>query len=151
MRRFLFRLQHMFNMKVHARKEIEQRLGVITSRCNALDDRMQELIQRRTNANDQNHAGGSILENLHHRAGFSAFVDQELAKLKQERAVAEEQRLKIIEEYHEALQAEKVLEKLREKREREYYLEAARKEEKEVEDIVTDRYIREGGVDGQLQ
>lgn len=149
MRKFSFRLQHLLNMRTHDRKEVELRLGIVTEECNRIDAELNSLARRRSP--DAGAAAGSdaVLNNISYRSGFFAWIDQQSEALQQKRAAAEERRLNVLEEYHEALKKEKILEKLRERREQEYYRDAVRREERHVEDIVTDRYIRQGETDGQ--
>lgn len=151
MRRFSFRLQHILNMRSHERKEVEHRLGAVTAECSMLDDQLQGLKARRQAAQKStvSAAAQDVLLELNSRTGYFAWIDQESSRIKQKRDSLEQKRLGIVEEYHEALQREKVLDNLRERREREYYFDEARREEKGVEDAVIDRYIRGGGINGQ--
>ncbi|MFW6362809.1 MAG: flagellar export protein FliJ [Spirochaeta sp.] len=153
MRRFQFRLQHLLNMRTHLRKEVELRLGAVTAECNRLDDELAGLATRRLNAQRQTRDSGqgAVLLDITCRSGFISWVDQEAGKLRNLRAAAEEKRLKIVDEYHDALREEKILLKLQERRQEEYYADALRQEYKDVEDIVTDRYIRKGGRDGRSE
>ncbi|GAB6089860.1 flagellar export protein FliJ [Spirochaeta dissipatitropha] len=151
MRRFNFRLQHILNMRSHERKEVEHRLGSVTAECNLLDDQLHGLQARRQAAQKRTDpaVARNVLLELNSRTGYFAWIDQEFSRIKQKRSSLEQKRLSIVAEYHEALQREKVLDNLRERREREYYFDEARREEKDVEDAVIDRYIRGGGINGQ--
>ncbi|THB68871.1 MAG: flagellar export protein FliJ [Spirochaetaceae bacterium] len=148
MRRFKFRLQHILDMKEHLRKEVELRLGAATAECNRLDMQLQALADQRLQTQRPVADRQAVLADLQYRAGHVAWIDQELQRLSHIRASAEKKRLQVLKEYQKALQEERVLQKLKERREKEYYLAAARHEERYVEDIVADRYIRNGGLDG---
>ncbi len=148
MRRFHFRLQHVLNMRAHARKQVELRLGVVTAECNALDIELEALAQKRTEGQKRVHGYESVLRSIQYRSEYIAWIDQESTRLQALRAEAEMRRLAVVDEYNAALQQEKVLQKLKERREKEYYRSAAAEEERHTEDLVSDGYIRGRGLNG---
>lgn len=150
MRRFHFRLQPLLNMRANTRKQVEIRLGAATAECNRLEHSIRDLRDRRQAVQQRGISahGNTVLMDITYRWGYVAWLDQEINRLQQEWTVAEQKRLQVVDEYAEALREEKVLQNLRERRQAEYYRVAQRQEEKAVEDTVTDRYIRERGIDG---
>lgn len=126
MRKFHFSLERLLRLREHKEKDWEIKLGEATGRCvrtrHAINDREEK--HRRVLADRV----GQSRETLMAAELYMRRMRLEAAQLRQELEVAEAERLKIQVSYLEASRDRKVLEKLKEKKEKEYTREQLKKD-----------------------
>jgi len=144
MKRFQFRLEKLLNLRRYYEREWELKLADISGRCLVVKN---EILEREKNIADS-------LSLRHVRKGELKpwdFLEYELymARMRQEKKELEERLLKLKEEeakvrqgYLEALKARKTLEKLKERRQNEYYHMARYEEFKLIDEINNSALIR---------
>ncbi len=142
MKRFRFNLERVLTLRKYIEKNREIKLGTIISKCNVIQNRIKLLEQNRIshfrNFKLQN-GGIDYLQTLERyfnkleadRLEFSS----ELASLNEEKERAQE-------EYLEASRRRKTIEKVKEKKEQNYYREQLIEESKELDDIGTQFAVR---------
>ena len=161
MRRFAFRLQRLLDLKRATEREREIELAIATGKCVSIERRLAEIVAikgtgaavgRRFDAATQpagDSRGGTVsrslvspevaqrlpLEDLAAFDRYHARLDQETVQL---RADLEQRRSELAEvtgRYRQAMRERAVLDKLRERREREYRRERNRIEQRETDEI----------------
>lgn len=145
MRKFQFRLQHFLDIRKYKEREWELKLAAITGECISIENKIEENIK-------------NIILNMKKRAALAESIDietflnfenyivrleHENSSLREELALKELEREKIRKGYLEASRERKVLQKLKEKREEEFYTSQRKEEFKEAEDITNSRFKRE--------
>ena len=142
MKRFRFNLERVLTLRKYIEKNREIKLGTIISKCNVIQNRIKLLEQNRIshfrNFKLQN-GGIDYLQTLERyfnkleadRLEFSS----ELASLNEEKERAQK-------EYLEASRRRKTIEKVKEKKEQNYYREQLIEESKELDDIGTQFAVR---------
>jgi len=144
MRRFQFRLNRLLELRRYTEKQWEIKLAGVTGRCAVIRDEIR--IKRgdiRRVRGVRSAASGQIDVGLL-QAGdrFALRMDHEIGVLNRELAAKQEERRKVQEKYLDASKNRKVLDKLRERREREYYAEHKKEAFKTADEISLGRTAR---------
>ena len=144
MRRFRFRLEHLLLLRRYAEREWELKLAKAVGICVKIQKRIEVIDKEITRS-----IASRFLSDI--KQDYSLLVSYELymhrltnERKEQERALlkAEKEREDIQKEYLEVSKKRKVLEKLKERREREYYTLMRKEEFKETDDINNGAYTR---------
>ena len=141
MRKFMFSLQRLLSLREYTEKEWETKLGEITSRCNGFrrDIRKREELHSNILGNRK---PGTSLEELQVSELFMLRMRDEVSNLRQELEIAETRRDEVQQKYLEASRERKVLTRLKERQEAEYYREQVKEEMKLIDDINTSAAVR---------
>ncbi len=144
MRRFRFRLDRLLELRRYREREWELKLATITGRCLLINQRIQQnrnnIVQTITDR--QMSVGRLDLNLLFICELYMSRLDTEIGTLESELELREGERDEINQKYLEVSRARKVLEKLREKKEADYYREQKKEEFKIADDITTGRSAR---------
>lgn len=135
MRRFSFNLEKLLIIREHEEKEWEIRLGKAVSNCvnieMAIKDRHKEIKKIiGLSANNVENNNYLLSANIYRNR-----MEQEIIGLEEELKKAKEERDEIKADYLEASKKRKVLYKLKEKREREYYKAQRKIEFNEIDEM----------------
>jgi len=137
MKRFTFKLQKILKLREFREEECKIELGLAISNLNMIENEIKETAVKRYNAASRRFAD---LNEIGVWENYILRLDQEKEHLMERAAKAEI----IVEEkraqYLEASKDLKALEKLKEKREKEYRKEAADYQMKEIDDLTAARY-----------
>lgn len=136
MRRFSFKLDKLLELRRYSERELEIKLAEAASRVIAVDREIAEWHDRRRTEASFGISGGTVdVSLLNARDDFLTLVDDRVRKLERRRRHLENERTTVADAYLEASRKRKVLSKLKERREREYYDAAKREEMKEIDEI----------------
>ncbi|MFP4564509.1 MAG: flagellar export protein FliJ [Spirochaetia bacterium] len=144
MRRFHFRLDRLLRIKAHTEQEWEIKLGKATSECLSIERRIDDALKGMASTFHQIHTPerhpdmNFITSAQRYMDRLSGRVDE----LEDELVVKEAERREVQEGYLEASKERKVLDKLKERRGREFYKAERDEEYKVLDDINTGSYIR---------
>ncbi len=143
MRRFRFRLEKLLEIRKYREREWELKLAHITGVCLKMEWEIKDLIseKKRIFGPEDAHTGCDI-EYLKVRELYIRRLEQNAGKLAQELMEKEAERERIRLEYKEVSKKRKILEKLKERREKEDKKKQYDKEIKTVDDINISNYTR---------
>jgi flagellar FliJ protein len=143
-RRFRFRLEKLLELRKHVEREWEIKLAESTGKCALIRNRINEITRLiGVNRADRFAAGGTIdYSDIFANEMYSQRLAIELENRKQELDTAILERSEIQKQYLEYSKKRKVLEKLRERREAEYYRLAKYEEFKVLDEIGTNTFLR---------
>lgn len=145
MKRFRFRLERLLSLRRHKEREWELKLADITGQCLKIKNNITICLN-------------NISRHLDIRATLTQHIDladlqanelfihkmhQDINRLEKELVAKQAKQRKVQQEYLKHSQKRKVLEKLKEKREAEYYKEQKLYEQKEIDDIVLGQKTRD--------
>lgn len=145
MRRFQFRLDRLLAMRKHEEEQWEQRLAEATGQCRMLEGRIRSLLDERASRFRDRYSvlgmnAGPLVQHEH----YLRRLDRQVRELRGELSQAETKRREMQEGYLEASKKRKVLDKLKERRARDYYKQQLMDEMKEVDDINNAAAVRRG-------
>lgn len=125
-----------------AKKDYLEELRILNEEKAKLDKMYQDLDQSRLQAHLYESRGGTTAESLKHIHEFSigqnVRIERQKNKIREQTGLVED-KLEILKK---ASQEYKMIEKLKEKRFDEFQLDADKKEQKEIDDMVTSRHKR---------
>jgi flagellar protein FliJ len=150
MKRFAFSLGKLLELREYTRRQAEIELAARAGRCAALDRELFALAAERTRTAKARFSFGALWADCVAAEQYIARIDRSKERLLEELAIAEAAREKARLAYVEARKAEKVLAKLRERREKEYYLEQLREESATIDDISSGKYARRVSAPAEL-
>jgi flagellar protein FliJ len=145
MHKFRFRLENFLRIKKFSEREWELKLAAATGKCVTLQNRIRDLRDE-----TQRHASCSVegimysLEDLRIRGLYVRRLEKEIEAAEAELVLREEERRKVQEEYLKASRERKVLDKLKERREAEYYKRQLYEESKTLDEIGQTMGLRRG-------
>ncbi len=144
MRKFRFRLDRLLELRRYREREWELKLATITGRCLLINQRIQQnrhnIVQ--TIGGRQMSVGRLDLNLLFTCELYMSRMDHEIGSLERELELRERERDEINQRYLEVSRDRKVLGKLREKKEANYYRDQKKEEFKIADDITTGRSAR---------
>ncbi|TFG61170.1 MAG: flagellar export protein FliJ [Spirochaetales bacterium] len=143
MRRFLFKLERLLEIRKFREHEWELKLAEITGRCVRIEQLIRELSDEKMRIFLDR--GTEAFKDLNRLALASLYMQRLSVKINDEKIKLEEEELKrrgVQEGYMEASRARKSLDKLKEKRGAEYYREQEAADIKAVDEINTATFIR---------
>jgi len=147
MRRFHFNLERILSLRKHEEHEVEMRLAGVTSECVSLENQIEEARQRLGSSFGVGHGVGHIdLSQSYARGAYQAYLEGQIERLQRQLREREAEREKLAEEYREAYKQRQVLDRLKERREQEYYAEERNQEGYRLDEIGAANYYyrREG-------
>lgn len=142
MAKFRFRLEKLLLLREQNEKEWEIRLGEITSKCVQTRRKILGNTQSAEEILKDRAAGGTALENLYYSEMFIRRMRDENVNLNRDLEKFEENRARVQEKYLEASRERKTIEKLKEKKEREFNIRESKKEIIDLDDINNSAAIR---------
>jgi flagellar FliJ protein len=143
-KRFHFRLERILEIRSHKERQWLARLAAASGLCARLSRRITENGEQARGAFHLDTKQGGVLDLslLTYREHYINRLAQEQKKLKKELEEKTRQRSEVQQKYQEVSRDKKVLEKLKEKRESQYYARARLEEFKEVDDLNSSQFIR---------
>jgi flagellar FliJ protein len=148
LKRFQFNLEKVLELRKYREQETRLELGRAVSDLQAIEDQIRETGAARHQAAAARFSSGNILETINYE-NYINRLDQQKEKLLRDAAAAElvvEEKREI---YLEASRDRKIVDRLKEKREKEYRKKMLAEETKEMDDISGGRLARaradEGG------
>ena len=135
MRRFAFRLEKLLEYRSFYERRAELVLAEKSGRCALLENRLAEIAQSRARAGRDMFAPGRDLADFRASELYIIRLDHERDKLLKELVLAQAEREKARLEYLDKHRDREVIDKLKERREKEYYHLAQLEEIKTLDDI----------------
>ena len=150
MKRFHFRLERLLEIRSHRERQWLAKLAAASGLCSRLSRRIAENGEAARGAFYINTRKGDELDLslLSYREHYINRLGKEQVKLREELEEKMRQRAQVQSRYQEVSRDKKVLEKLKEKRESDYYSQAKLQEFKETDDLNSSRYIRKNQMRG---
>ena len=144
MKRFHFRLERILEIRAHRERQWLARLAAASGLCARLSRRIAENGEQARGAFHIDAKRGRLLDLylLTYRENYINRLGQEQKRLKEELEEKMRRRSEVQKKYQEVSRDKKVLEKLKEKREAQYYAQAKLEEFKEVDDLNSSQFIR---------
>lgn len=140
MKKFQFRLEPVLKIRKHKEREWELKLAEITSRCLSLRIQIEA---RKEAIRDSFHTQGPLdIVLLSAGEAYRGRLSREIGIISEELELLEEEREKVRVAYSKASMDRKVLDKLSERKSREYYTEQFREEIKNLDDLTGGRDTR---------
>lgn len=135
MRRFGFRLEKLLELRSFHERKAELVLAEKAGRCALLEKRLAEIAESRARAGRDMFAPGRDLADFRASELYITRLDRERDRLLEELVAAEAEREKARLDYLEKHKDREAIDKLKERREAEYYRLALREETKTLDDI----------------
>jgi flagellar FliJ protein len=145
MRKFQFRLERFLDIRKYKEREWELKLAAITGVCISIRNRIEENLKKIVISMKQRamHSDSIDIENFLAYENFIVRLEHEISALQAELAIKELERKKIQDSYLIASRERKVLEKLKEKKEIEFYKNQRKTQFNEADDLTGSRFNRE--------
>ena len=144
MRRFRFNLEKLLEVRTFFERRAELVLAEKAGRCVALDTRLRVNAESRARTKGDMFATGRGLSDYLAAEHFMLRLDRERDRLVEELVVAEREREVARVAYVEKHTAREAIDKLKERRQAEYYRLAAREEIKQLDDVARRRVVEAG-------
>jgi flagellar protein FliJ len=144
MKRFLFRLEKLLDLRKFREREWEMKLAEISGHCMLIKKKISEVeweIVRTMNERKQT-AKSVRMDDLQLSEMYVKRLEKNLVDLNDELARKEEERKKVAAQYMEASKARKVLDKLKERKGEDYYHAQKIEEFKQLDEINDSALIR---------
>lgn len=145
MRRFKFNLEKLLELRSFHERRAELVLAEKAGRCAILDDHLRETAQARSRTGREMFSAGRILEDYRAAELYIVRLDRDRDRLTEELARAELEREGARAVYIERHKAHEAIEKLKERRQTEYYRLAEREETKALDDLARRRVVEAKG------
>ena len=136
MRTFRFNLEKLLEVRGFYERKAEMILAEKAGRCALLDARLRELAESRVRTRAEMYSSGRMLADYRAAELYMIRLDRDKEKLLAELAQAELEREKARAEYVEKRRDREAIDKLKERRQAEYYRLALREETKVLDDLV---------------
>ena len=141
MRRFRFNLEKLLELRAFFERKAEMALAEKAGRCALLDADLREVAMARARTGREMFATGRALEDYRASGLYIIRLDRDRDRLTEEIAVAELEREKARAAYVERHTARESIEKIKERRQSEYYRLAEREETKALDDLARRRPV----------
>jgi flagellar FliJ protein len=143
-KRFHFRLERLLDIRSYRERQWLAKLAAASGLCSRLARRITENGEAARGAFyiDPRRGQELDLSLLTYREHYIIRLGQEQVKLKEELEEKMRQRAQVLSKYQEVSRDKKVLEKLKDKRESDYYCQARLEEFKEVDDMNSSQFVR---------
>jgi flagellar FliJ protein len=135
MKRFNFRLQKVLDIRAYYERLAEMKLANESGKCALLERRLEENARAAVEAAHERFSRSRNLFEMQTVELYIRRLDAEREKTLKALALAEAEREKARLEYVKASRDKQIIDKLRERREREYYRAASREEVKVLDDL----------------
>jgi flagellar protein FliJ len=139
MRRFRFKLEKLLEVRSFYERKAEIVLAEKAGRCATLDAKLREVAESRSRTGREMFSMGRVLEDYRAAELYILRLDRERDKLLEELAAAELEREKARLDYVEKRRAREAIDKIKERRQTEYYRLAEREEQKALDDLARSR------------
>jgi flagellar FliJ protein len=141
-RKFDFSLGKLLELRQYRKREAEIVLSEKAGRCAILERELRSIAVEKHRAARERFSAGRIWSDFRAAELYITRLEARKERLLKELALAEMEREKARLAYIEARKAERVLSKLKERKEGEYYLEQRRDEASAIDDIANSKYVR---------
>jgi flagellar FliJ protein len=141
MRRFRFNLEKFLELRSFHERRAELVLAEKAGRCATLDGRLREVAQARSRTNREMFASGRELSDYRAAELYIVRLERDRDRLEKELALAELEREEARVVYVDRHKAREAIEKLKERRQSEYYRLAEREETKALDDLARRRTV----------
>lgn len=145
MKRFVFKLEKLLELRSFYEKKAELILAEKAGRCALLEERLREVAESRVRASRDMFGPGRDLADFRASELYIMRLDKERDRLLEDLARAEVERELARTEYVVKHREREAIDKLRERREAEYYKAAEREEVKVLDDIARRKTALQGG------
>lgn len=145
MKRFAFKLEKLLELRTFYEKKAELVLAEKSGRCALLEERLREIAESRVRTSRDMFSRGRDLADFRASELYIMRLDRERDKVIEELAVAEAEREAARAVYIEKHRDREAIDKLRERREAEYYRAAEREDIKAIDDIPHRKTAMQGG------
>jgi flagellar FliJ protein len=135
LKRFVFGLEKILRLRNYAEQEARLELGRAVGALAEIETSLKYLAEARFIAAEEQVAEGTNADTIRHYMYYIARLDSEKERLLKEAALAERKVEEARAVYVEAAREKKAMEKLKEKKEREYKKNTLREEQKTMDDI----------------
>ncbi len=143
MRRFRFNLEKFLELRSLHERKAELVLAEKAGRCVLLDGRLREVAHARARTGREMFAPGHALADFRAAELYIVLLERDRERLTEELAAAELEREEARAAYVEKHKAREAIEKLKERRQAEYYRLAEREEAKALDDLVRPKGVRD--------
>jgi flagellar FliJ protein len=149
-KRFHFRLERLLDLRSHRERQWLAKLAAASGLCSRLSRRIRETGEEAASAFyiDPRRGNELDLSVLAYREHYITRLDRQQIKLREELEEKMRQRAQVQSKYQEVSRDKKVLEKLKDKRESQYYRQGKLEEFKEVDDLNSSRFVRKNQMGG---
>ena len=140
MKKFEFKLQKVLDLREFEKKQAQIELGKVTARVNEIQEKLNAIASQKINVSSQM-KDLSGFDNYYNCQQYFIFLDNKKEEFLQEMAKAElvvEEKRKV---FMEASTNVKVLEKLKEKKLSDWKKEKNREEDREMEELISSKYL----------
>jgi len=138
MKQFHFRLERLLEIKRYYEREAEIQLAKKTGEIISLQNNIENRQQQLSTMSIFDKSGGPVsIDRMAVGSMYQYRLHKEIEKFKKEIEEKEKERVELQTEYIEASKQRKVFEKLKEKREKEYYKKQLKEEHKLIDEIGT--------------
>ena len=144
MRRFRFNLEKLLELRAFYERKAEMVLAGKAGACALLDEKMREVALSRSRTGREMFSTGRGVEDYRAAELYIVRLDRDRERLARELAVAELEREQARAAYVEKRMGRESLEKIKERRQKEYYRLAEREETKALDDVARRRVEARG-------
>jgi flagellar FliJ protein len=141
MRRFRFNLEKLLEVRAFHERRAQLVLAEKAGRCALLNARLEEIAEERRRTGREMFAPGRLLPDYHAAELYLMRLDRDRDRTLNELAAAELEREKARADYIEKRRGREAIEKLKERRQAEYYRLAEREETKTLDDMARRRHV----------
>ena len=141
MRRFRFNLEKLLELRAYYERRAEMVLADKAGRCALLDDELRELAQSRFRTGREMFGAGRDLADCRASQLFMGRLDRDRDRVTEELAQAELEREEARAAYVERHKSRESIEKIKERRQVEYYRLALREDTKALDDLARRRLV----------
>ncbi len=141
MRRFRFNLEKFLELRSFHERKAELALAEKAGRCQILDGRLREVAQAKYRTGREMFSAGRGLSDYRAAELYIVRLERDRDRLEKELALAEIEREAARAAYVERHKAREAIEKLKERRQAEYYRLAEREETKALDDLARRRLV----------
>jgi flagellar FliJ protein len=140
-RRFRFNLEKLLEVRSFHERKAELVLAEKAGRCALLDNRLREVAEARVRTGREMFSAGRSLEDYRSAELYMIRLDRDRDRLVEELASAELEREEARSDYIEKRKSREVIDKIKERRQTEYYRLASREETKALDDLARSRSV----------
>lgn len=150
MKRFQFNMEKVLELRRYEERRWELKLGEVTGRCVSINRRIKEHTEDRRRVFASRRLGDSrSFYDFQVADRYAMRLEQEKKKLRSELEECEKEREQIRKKFMEASRKRKVIERLKERKQEQYYKEQRKEEQKELDDLASSRWT--GALEGMGQ
>jgi flagellar FliJ protein len=141
MRLFRFKLEKLLELRGFYERKAEMALAEKAGRCAVLDNKLRETAEARSRTGREMFGAGRMLADYRAAELYIVRLDRDRDRLMKELAAAELEREKARVDYVEKRKSREVIEKIKERKQGEYYRLAQREETKALDDLARRRIV----------